>query len=359
MTDAPSRLVQGLAERLGELTGKRVMVEVLLDHAHMIDPGLVGDPAGSARFRAALDELLAGGLLTFPSDGSRTGWDRRVNPALPRWVMRRAPAPPIRERPRPRVWPHVLEHAGRLATREDEYLLLERVATWLRDNPEPVQAPVQERSLELFGDEKALDRYAKTRLFTSRALSLELLACYQPPLPFASQHIPGQGRTALLVVENLATYTSFITVLRGLPERERPDIHIAWGHGGEFNRSVRSVPLLAPAPATLYYFGDLDVAGIDTAVKAAAAVADLGLPPLLPALGCYTYLLAGKDAWRRPDVSNSGSGSGYSSLCAWFPERFHPELRKLFQARERIPQERLGSRELHEDPSPLTHLTLA
>jgi len=199
------------------------------------------------------------------------------------------------------VWPHALEEAGRLATREDEYMVLERIAAWLRDDPRPVEVPVQERSLELFGDEKALDRYAKTRLFTSGALSLELLACYQPPLPFASQHIPGRGRTALLVVENLATYTSFITALRRLPERERPDLHIAWGHGREFNRSVRSVPLLVPAPARLYYFGDLDVAGIDTAVKAAAESAILGLPPLLPALGCYAFLLAGKDAWSGPD----------------------------------------------------------
>ena len=35
----------------------------------------------------------------------------------------------------------------------------------------------------MFDDEKALDRYRKTRLFTSGALPLDLLACYDPSLP--------------------------------------------------------------------------------------------------------------------------------------------------------------------------------
>jgi hypothetical protein len=61
----------------------------------------------------------------------------------------------------------------------------------------PVRVPAEERSAELFDDEKALDRYRKTRLFTSGALTLDLLACYDPPLPFVSQHVPGSGPVTL------------------------------------------------------------------------------------------------------------------------------------------------------------------
>jgi hypothetical protein len=77
------------------------------------------------------------------------------------------------------------------------------------------------------GDEKALGRYRKTRLFTSGALTLDLLACYDPPLPFASQRVPGVGPVILLVAENLATYTSFLTAARALGAATRPDLHVA------------------------------------------------------------------------------------------------------------------------------------
>ena len=75
------------------------------------------------------------------------------------------------------MWPSALEAAGRIASRPDEYALLERVAGWLRDNLAPVRVPAEERSAELFDDEKALDRYRKTRLFAPGALTLDMLAC--------------------------------------------------------------------------------------------------------------------------------------------------------------------------------------
>src|SRR5690606_23603472 len=170
-----SRMATELSRVLTESKLTRVPIDDLLARAHAVDPGLLGDPAGRSRFREALDELAAAGRLTLPAAGSRAAWDRRSRPPMPLWVKRTAPARPRRERPEPRVWPHVLEKAGRLATRRDEQQLLERVAAWLRDNPEPAPVPVQERSAELFGDEKALDRHLKTRLFTTGALTLDLL----------------------------------------------------------------------------------------------------------------------------------------------------------------------------------------
>ncbi|HEY5397995.1 MAG TPA: hypothetical protein VIL16_21625 [Trebonia sp.] len=169
--------------------------------------------------------------------------------------------------------PSALEAAGRIASRPDEHALLERVAGWLRDNLAPVRVPAEERSAELFDDEKALDRYRKTRLFTSGALTLDLLACYDPPLPFVSQHVPGSGPVTLLVAENLATYTSFLTAVRALDEATRPHLHVAWGIGGSFEQSVLSIPLLDPQPRHVRYFRDLDRAGLRIAASAARQAA--------------------------------------------------------------------------------------
>jgi hypothetical protein len=185
-------------------------------------------------------------------------------------------------KPAQRVWPSALEAAGRIASRTDEYELLERIAAWMRNDPTPDLVPVQERSLDLFDDEKAIDGYLKTRLFTSGALTLDLLACFIPPVPFVSQHLDGPGPPQLLVVENLATYTSFLDVLREFDSGVRPDLHIGWGAGAAFTQSVLSIAMLNPIPERTYYFGDLDLAGVQIAVNAAALAKAAGLPGLTP-----------------------------------------------------------------------------
>jgi len=76
------------------------------------------------------------------------------------------------------------------------------------------------------------------------------------------------GPTRLFVVENLATYASFITALRELAARSCTHLHVGWGAGGAFEQSVLSIPLLGPTPASASYFGDLDQAGLRIAANA-------------------------------------------------------------------------------------------
>jgi hypothetical protein len=233
-----SPLAARLARQVAAARGRRILVADLFTAAQEHDLSLVGDPAARARFRQALDELAGASLVTLPAAASRSGWDAIVEPPLPVRVTRiggEAAGPAVR--PAPRVWPSALEAAGRIASRVDEHAVLERVAGWLRDNPTPVRVPVGERSAELFDDEKALGRYRKTRLFASGALTLDLLACYDPPLPFASQHVPGDGPVILLVAENLATYTLFLTAARALNAAIRPGMHVAWASAARSNRA--------------------------------------------------------------------------------------------------------------------------
>jgi hypothetical protein len=199
---AMSPLAAELARLVTLSKGKRVLVEELFNSASRFDPGLVGDPTARRRFRDALDQLQSAGSITLPTAQSRTGWDARALPHLPVWVTRvetDAPAPRIE--PTQRMWPSALEAAGQIASRADEHELLDRIAAWMRDDPTPDLVPVQERSADLFDDEKAIDGYLKTRLFTSGALTLDLLACFAPPVPFVSQHLNGTGPPQLLVVE--------------------------------------------------------------------------------------------------------------------------------------------------------------
>lgn len=350
MTDVLSPLAAEFARVVAASAGKRVQLRDLLDHASWFNPGLVGDPAGRSRVMQALDELRDTGVIFYPSRGTRAAWDTRVEPPLPAWVARVELAPAARQTPAPRVWPSALEAAAQIATRPDELELLTRVAAWLRDNPDPDRVPAEERSLDLFDDEKALDGYLKNRLFTTGALSLDLLACHAVPVPFVSRHLDGTGPTRLLVVENLATYFSVGTVLAEQDRRSRPDVHIGWGHGEAFAQSVLSIASLDPAPERVYYFGDLDLAGLRIGAGASAGAVVSGLSPLRPAEPCYRYLLDGPELWRRPDKSNSQRSPDYDHVCRWLPESLRGPVRGLLLARQRIPQERLGLRVLRGSP---------
>lgn len=359
MTQPDRTVLSPLAAEIERLVlqspGKRIPAEEFLRGANRFDPGLIGDPAARSRLRDALDELHTAGRITLPAARSRTGWDTRVIPSIPSWVTRIDARPPTRPARPPQVWPSALEAAARIASRAGEYELLKRVAAWMRDNPEPDLVPIQERSLELFDDEKALDAYLKTRLFTSAALTLDLLACFIPPVPFVSQHLSGTGPTRLLVVENLATYTSFLKALQERADR-RLDLHLAWGGGNSFTQSVLSIPTLSPAPTRVYYFGDLDLAGLQIAVNADAQAEAASLPRLLPAEPCYRFLLDGPRHWRRPDGSNNHAAPRYNTICSWLPATLQPRVMGLLQARQRVPQERLGIRALRQNPQVLAEL---
>lgn len=350
MTGTLSPLAAELARVIAAVVGKRVQVPVLLDHASRFNPGLVGDPMSRSRVIEALEELRRIGTISFPSPGTRTAWDTRVQPPLPVWVARVEPAKGPRQVPVPRVWPSALEAAAEIAERSDELELLARLAEWLRDNPEPEQVPIEERSLELFDKEKALDEHLKKRLFTTGALTLDLLACQRVPVPFVSRHLEGTGPTRLLVVENLATYHSLWTVLNERSVGALPDVHIAWGHGEAFTQSVLSVTTLEPEPQRVVYFGDLDLAGLRIATAASAMAVGSGLPPLRAAEPCYRYLLEGPSSWRRPDKSNSQRRPDYDEVCRWLPDSLREPVRELLNARQRIPQERLGLQMLRRFP---------
>lgn len=353
---ALSPLTAEIARLVASSPGKRVLGEELLRGVNRFEPGLVGNPDARRRFRESIDELQAAGKITLPSPRSRTGWDTRVTPALPVWVTRAEPRLSPRPPRPPQVWPSALEPAARIASRSDEYELLARVARWMRDNPAPSRAPIQERSLELFDEEKALYGFLKTRLFTTGALTLDLLTCFIPPVPFVSEHLSGIGPTQLLVIENLATYTSFLAGLKEGHHSEWPDLHVAWGAGNSFTQSVLSIATLRPAPSRTLYFGDIDLAGLNTATIAARQAKMAELPPLIAATPCYRFLLAGPQNWRCPDGSNRVATPDCWATCQWMPIGLREATIELLRNHERVPQERLGVRALRENPHILHEL---
>lgn len=288
-----SALAQHLADLVSAAPRQRVGIEVLYDAAVAFDRNLATAPTARGEICDALDELAAAEFVLLPT--SSRHYDTRDAPPLPLWVRRPPREKVVRKTRDARVWPAALEAAGRIASSEDETRLLQTVAVFLRDGgaSRPI-VPMRERSLELFGDEKRLDRLMTSRLFTSEALTLHILRCRPVPVPFVSQWVAGaadvQG-TALLIAENHHTYVSLLDVTRRSSLAGGPRRHVGYGTGSQFPSAVLSVPQLVPRPDRILYFGDLDFKGLQIPSAASAAAKRAGLPAVRPATGLYDLLL--------------------------------------------------------------------
>ncbi|MDQ0665369.1 hypothetical protein QFZ35_003867 [Arthrobacter ulcerisalmonis] len=326
-----------LSAYISSYRGRRVPLEDLREQAYITNPTLIGDPNSRIRLRDAIEELATAGQAILPAHGSKTAWDTSMFPHLPAWVLKPAPTKPAAVDTRRPVYPSRLETAAALVTRPDEVELLNRVADWLRDHPTAIPVPMEERSLDLFGNEKILGERMETRLFTSGALTLDLLACHRTPIPLPSQHIPGTGATRLLVCENRAAYYSIVTACRALPVDARPDLHVAFGGGNQFSVGHAEIAFLDPKPVRALYCGDLDLAGIEIAVRVAAATT--GTVVLEPAVDHYDWML--RQGKQQTDPSSRRIGD-LEHLLAWFPVSLRPGIRELLVSRTKISQETVG-----------------
>lgn len=150
--------------------------------------------------------------------------------------------------------------------------------------------PLRYRSVEVFGDEKCLEGMARTNLFGPGRLSLQLLACQRIPAPLPAVET-GSGPD-ILVVENSDTYWVAVQVLNHHPDT--PIGAVAWGCGKAFPSQVEalSVDVAGRGPVTghVWYWGDLDPAGLTIAADAATAATATAAPPILPAAGLWAAM---------------------------------------------------------------------
>lgn len=159
-----------IAEAIGRVVTasrvRRVPLRELLVAAASVDRTGSATVGWRARVLAAITELADQGLVTLPT----TREDRTAHPPLPAYVTRiDAPRPEIRAPDRV-VWHLDLDWVGRRADEiglsKAEHRFLTAVnAWWPRRGGDPV--PMRERSLEIFGDEKELERWVFGPLFGS------------------------------------------------------------------------------------------------------------------------------------------------------------------------------------------------
>lgn len=323
-------LAEVLAEELVVAAGRRRrLLAVECDEALLeVRPGLDGDPQRRSVLADLLVELRDAGEVTWSVKR-----DRSVQPQLPAFVTlahaRPAPAAPAGgEFP----WRPELAWAHDLRLTATEFATLRAVQTFVRDRGDARIVPHRERSLELFGDEKRLDRLVRSRLFDAGRLTLATLRTEWVPPPI-SLSARGTG-TTVVVAENAATFHSLAATAQSRL------LAVAYGAGTSFAQSVAGIAAAGPVKRILY-IGDLDAEGVAIPQRALATAARFGLPAPEPALGLWAALCAEAD--RVGHKAAPVPSDVAAELCGWFGNtEVAKDVQRLLEAGVRVAQEVLG-----------------
>ena len=271
------------------------------------EEGGEGD-GGMKRCRALLDDMKAAGLIRFPAKGSTVSFGPKQFPATISVVGEKRD-----EFVRPSVeWDARLAGAGSRSTSKSLPDLLAMNAFLKRMKSETVPlAPVNARSLEIFGDEKTLKKRA---LRTSgdglpEPLTLADFNCYIPNeyyLPYAV--FPVLSNTAL-IVENAETF-HVMKMRNRIDGRYRA---VVYGQGMAIKAGYLCLPEIAQETGVEWfqYFGDVDVAGFQMPIAADRSLGAISPFRLVPAVDLYRECLS------RASSADTDYSSLYDAQKAW------------------------------------------
>lgn len=315
--------------------GRKIPLSTLREGFARERPELAASGTFRARLRARLEELAAAGRITFPAqDGG--AWDKVGIPPLPKWVQRPPALKPPRTDPAGIAWLPAMAFARKLQ-RASDVQAAAAINDFLVKNRHELQlVPLKERSLQIFGDEKALDRRCRAGTLFSGQLKLQAIGAFDPPppLPYETIGVPG---LPVLLLENHHTYWTFST----WNSASRRYSAVVYGAGWVISRcgEAVSVVMRLTGGTAVEYFGDIDPTGFSIALKLAGQVASAGLPELRPATELYRWALENgtRTALKRPP-----SRAQLDEAKRWLPQDLHAPLQELYAAGKRIPQETLG-----------------
>ncbi len=326
---------------------RRIPLDMLRQLFAAACPEFAEQPDRRTRLGAILRTAAKSGAILLPR--SWHNWDKTGGAALPLFITL-APAQPAP--PSGYAWHPLLT----FASGERNRLRLEsaqRINEWLKADPDlDLVVPIKERSLEIFGDEKRLDRLRASGTTLFGQLSLAVLGCRVCPIPLPFEAGPERAiGEPILIVENNDTWVSFAAWNRNAA-RYSAIVYVGGGYGKNLTDGEAFIDELLQRfqARALFYFGDLDPVRLRIPSRAAERRARSDGLPLQPAASLYAWLLANGIRTRLRQVAPASP-----SDLAWLPKELRIAVHDLFAARQRIPQEALGTRVLAAnvvDPAP-------
>ena len=304
-------------------------------------PDLKGDVTSRGRLARDLRTLAEHRVLSLPA--SRGSFDRTALPALPKFVR-------LLEKPatlqvlfdhQTFPWSVPMSFVAGLR-RLPNLKIAQQLNDFFRgDWASRVPVPVKERSYEIFGNEKMLERVLEGQFGSKGQLTLELLRCYRVSIvPVHRAFCDGHD---ILIVENEATFDS----ISRWNVQHRYFRVVIYGRGREAEKIADFLlDELKTQPGLVYYYGDLDRLGISIPYRLSRLLQGAGGSGVIPAAACYRLLLQQSPAiitaledsleW------NDSPDSEWLAALDWLPDDIHSATEALLKGDGRIAQEATG-----------------
>lgn len=247
----------------------------------------------------------------------------------------------------------VSHYRTHLAQFEKDRPMILQLQAWLADHPEPpAAASVNERSFEIFHQEKVLACHGQ-RLLKNLKIHWDRLQVYEtcePVSSYSASRTPGP----ILIVENL---DPFVTVRRLLMEGQKticgmPVSTVVYGAGKNIVRTFRDLLEFGPAEIQasldqVYYWGDLDWEGLQIYESLCARWPEQTFHLFLPG---YLAMLVKAEGYEDLPLMKEGQRENWNCpiLAAFEPSR-REQLSAILKNRTYIPQEILGAADYREE----------
>lgn len=205
---------------------------------------------------------------------------------------------------------------------------------------------VNEKSYEIWGNEKLLDSVIGQTLLSYNGITLAELGCYRTPEPYFSTIFSWEFRDqAILIIENKDTWYTISKLLKQSPHKQLCKIPIAMTVYGEGNKATRQGGILeflkdyTSLETAVYYFGDIDVAGIDIYERVRKTNRELRIDRFLPGYKEMLRRAAGQTMLPTDDTRNLGYPEAFLDGFTTAEQQL---IRHTLEHHLRIPQEILN-----------------
>lgn len=325
-------------QKLTEKTGKRVVIPYVLYWQCYIDSSPFPEECSKKELLVMLHALESEDKLKIIRS-SKEDWIPG-NPDMPakiRLIREKQIKPKTQTLWHPKL--HFMYQESNPATIESAKPINAYLKARAIDTPMIAQ---KERSLKIFGDEKRLDSLiGKSIIFEH--ISLEDLDCYTVSIPLISCQEETRSND-LIVIENLSTYDTFCRFNR----RSKRFFEVVYGWGRNASRQDMVQALCErmqyQQDGTIYYFGDIDPAGINIAIDLKTGIQKYAPDIRFDLMHqLYQFLL---DHGVRKGSDFKAEALRDNVLAMELCDGYFPEIESLFSSKNRIPQESLTGVEL-------------
>lgn len=251
-----------------------------------------------------------------------------------------------------------------LKTYREEAKWVRLLNRYLTEQQEPAYVSVNERSFQIWGREKFLQREQGRTVLAHCGIRMEQLRVYGTTEPLAYYSASRRIPQTILILENKDT---FYSMRRYLLEEEKPHSGgpgkifgeeigtLVYGGGKGILRSFEDFSLCVEPHVNareneILYFGDLDYEGIGIYERLADSFQkeSSGIRPFVPA---YTKMLekarcrGGTDFL--PETSEGQNQNLSGRFFQYFSEQEQEEMKRILQAGKYIPQEIVNITDYH------------